>query len=126
MAAAPAAALAHAVAGHEAHPAVEALEAVAGPKAVVLSAESAALVVAPMDCPAAVVPRVAMGPKVCLDHQHPKDVRLNSLPSADGPGDLPAAVPALAFRKSAKPGAQTASGTLLWTLVEHKSSPMLL
>ena len=48
MVAAPAAALADAVVGPEAHPAVAALEVVAGPKAVATSAESAALVVAPM------------------------------------------------------------------------------
>ena len=107
----------------EARPLAGALEVAGEPKAAVHT--SAAWVVGPMDCPAAVAPRVASGPMVCPDHRLPKDVRLNSSPSADDPEDLQAAVPALAFHESEMPEAQTASDTVLWTRVEHKSSPIL-
>ena len=107
----------------EARPLAGALEVAGEPKAAGYS--SAAWVVGPMDCPAAVAPRVASGPMVCPDRRLPKDVRSNSSPSADDPEVLQAAAPALAFRESAKLEAQTASGTVLWTRVEHRSSPIL-
>ena len=95
----------------EARPLAEALEVAGEPKAAGRS--SAAWVVVPMDCPAVVALWAASGPMLCPDHQLPKDVRLNSSPSADDPEGFQAAVPALAFPVSAKPEAHTASGTVL-------------
>ena len=95
----PAAALADVAVDPEAHPVAAALEVAEEPKAVALSVESAALVVVPMGCPAVVIPRALMGHTVCLGHQLPKDVRLNSSPSADDPEDLQAAVPASASQE---------------------------
>ena len=121
----PEVALADAVVVLEARPVAVALEVAEEPEAAVHLAESAALVVVPMGCPAAAGPRVVVEPTVRLDHQRPKDVRLNFSPSADDPEDLQAAVPASVFHESEMPEAQTASGAVLWTRVEHRSSPIL-
>ena len=76
----------------EARPLAGALEVVGEPKSA--GRRSAAWVVVPMDCLVVVVPKAALGPKVCPDLQLPTDVHENCLPSAGDPEDLQAAVPA--------------------------------
>ena len=117
------AALAGVVVVLEADPWAEVLEVVGEPKAV--EHRSAAWVVVPMDCLVVAAPSEVPASKVSLGRQLPTGAHENSLLLADDLADLQAAVPALAFRESARPEAQTASGTVLWTLVEHRSSPML-
>ena len=85
---------------------------------------SAAWAVVPMGCHVVADPSEVLEPKESL-RQLPTDAHEHQWLWADDLADRQAAVPAWAYPEWALPEAQTASDKVLWTLAEHKSSPML-